>query len=92
MVKISDVRISLGNSHLKYISPAEQGAFLAEPCNMVYSLFYVTKYFSILWTTQNPMADPGWGIWGKCPPPPQPFGGAIRTSSKYQGQDQFMSS
>ena len=19
------------------------------------------------------MADPGWGIWGKCPPPPPPF-------------------
>ena len=26
------------------------------------------------------MADPGWGIWGKCPPPPpppSPFGGTI---------------
>ena len=48
-----------------YYSPAEEGAFLAEPCNMVYSLFYVTKYFFILWTTQNHLLDlrQHWANW-----------------------------
>ena len=50
----------------KVHSPAEEVAFwLPEPCNMVYSLFYITKYFSILWTTQNHLLDlrQHWANW-----------------------------
>ena len=36
------------------------------------------------------MADPGWGIWGKCPPPlhPSPCGGARHTSDQNSMPDQ----
>ena len=46
-------------------SPAEEGTFFAEPCNVDYSLFYVTNYFSILWTTQNHLLDlhQHWANW-----------------------------
>ena len=55
-----------GDNYLnKSDSLAQEGAFLAEPCNVVYSLFYVTKYFSILWTTQNHLLDlrQHWANW-----------------------------
>ena len=33
------------------VSPVEYVAFLAEPCNMVYSLFYISPYYGLLKTT-----------------------------------------
>jgi len=46
------------------IGPAEEGAFLGEPCRMVYSLFYVKLCLSMSWTTQNHLLDlhQHWGI------------------------------
>ena len=42
---------------LSQSSPAEEGAFLGEPCRMVYSLFYVKICLFMSWTTQNHLLD-----------------------------------
>ena len=49
----------------------------------------------ISFLAQLAMADPGWGIWGKCPPPPTPLGLeepailVIKILNFMSGQDQF---
>ena len=55
----------------------------------------LNQYFSSVFTNDehlrpladmgpSPMADPGWGIWGKCPPPP-PFK-KLHTRSRYSNR------
>ena len=40
------------------------------------AIVHINLCFSYI---HNTMADPAWGIWGKCPPP-QPCGGASHAS------------